>query len=84
MNNIFEADDNSTPLTEEEKATLDTLRMLNGDTYELVSENITNANENAEKISEFESKILKCDATISTLTTERDNSVNSLFCRFSI
>jgi len=61
-------------VTESEKNTLDTLRALNGDTYELVSETLTNAQENFEKVSEFSAKIEELNNSISTLEAERDNA----------
>ena len=65
-------------VTEEEKSTLDTLRSLNGNTYELVSDVLTNAQENFEKVSEFSTKIEELNETVSTLTTERDNANASI------
>lgn len=59
----------------EKKATLDTLRSLNGGSYELVSDVLTNAQENSNKVSEFSTKIEELDTSVSTLTTERDNSI---------
>lgn len=61
-------------ITEAEKNTIDTLRALNGDTYEVVSDVLTNAQENFEKISEFSTKIEELNTQISTLETERDNA----------
>lgn len=61
-------------VTETEKTTLDTLRNLNGDTYELVNDVLTNAQENFEKVSDFSTKIEELNETVSTLTTERDNA----------
>ena len=61
-------------VTESEKSTLDTLRSLNGNTYELVSDVLTNAQENFEKVSDFSIKIEELNETVSTLTTERDNA----------
>lgn len=58
-------------VTEQEKNTLDTLRVLNGDTYELVSETLTNAKENEEKNSEFSAKIEELNNAIATLNTEK-------------
>lgn len=58
-------------VTEKEKATLDTLRDLNGGTYELVNENLEHAQENAEKISGFELKIDELENNIATLNTEK-------------
>ena len=65
-------------VTENEKSTLDTLRSLNGNTYELVSDVLTNAQENFEKVSEFSTKIEELNETVSTLTTERDNANASI------
>ena len=65
-------------VTESEKSTLDTLRSLNGNTYELVSDVLTNAQENFEKVSEFSTKIEELNETVSTLTTERDNANASI------
>lgn len=62
-------------ISEKEKATLDTLRSLNGGSYELVSDSLTNAQENSEKVLEFSTKIEELNTSISTLTTERDNSI---------
>ena len=59
-------------VTEQEKGTLDTLRKLNGDTYELVSDTLTNASENEEKISDFSAKIEELNETIATLNTEKE------------
>ena len=61
-------------VTENEKATLDTLRVLNGDTYELVSEVLEQAESNADKVSEFSTKIEELEQSVATLTTERDNA----------
>lgn len=58
-------------VTEKEKATLDTLRDLNGGTYELVNENLEHAQENAEKISGFELKVTELENNIATLNTEK-------------
>lgn len=58
-------------VTEKEKTTLDTLRDLNGGTYELVNENLEHAQENAEKISGFELKVTELENNITTLNTEK-------------
>ena len=68
-------------VTEKEKQTLDTLRALNGNTYELVSDVLTNAQENSEKVSDFSAKIEELNNSISTLETERDG-VNSQVAEF--
>lgn len=65
-------------VTESEKNTLDTLRALNGNTYELVSDVLTNAQENFEKVSEFSAKIEELNESISTLETEKSEAVNSI------
>jgi hypothetical protein len=56
-------------VTQEEKETVETLRKLNGDTYDLVEENLLNANENAQKIVELNDQI-------STLNQEIENKNN--------
>lgn len=61
-------------VTAEEKSTLDTLRTLNGDTYELVNENLTNAEKNATDCAEFSTKIEELNNTIATLNTEAESS----------
>ena len=61
-------------ITEKEKETLDTLRLLNGDTYELVNENLANAEENAKNCAEFSSKIEELNNEVSTLNTEIENA----------
>ena len=50
--------------------TLATLRKLNGDTYELVKEELVNAEDNAAKLSEYASKIDELNTQISTFNTE--------------
>lgn len=60
-------------VTEKEKETLDTLRVLNGDTYELVNENLSNAEKNANDCAEFSTKIEELNSTITTLNTEAEN-----------
>lgn len=59
-------------VTEREKDTLDTLRALNGDTYELVNDVLTNAQDNSEKVSEFSVKIEELTENVTTLTTEKE------------
>lgn len=61
-------------VTEKEKSTLDTLRDLNGGTYELVNENLEHAQENAEKISGFELKIDELNSIVATLDTEKNEA----------
>ena len=60
-------------ITENEKQTLETLRTLNGGTYELVSDVLVNAQENFDKNSEFSAKIDELNETIVTLNTEKDS-----------
>lgn len=64
-------------VTEKEKTTLDTLRDLNGGTYELVNENLEHAQENAEKISGFELKVTELENNIATLNTEKSTVQSS-------
>ena len=61
-------------VTAEEKTTLDTLRVLNGDTYELVNENLANAEKNASDCAEFSTKIEELNTTIATLNTEAESA----------
>lgn len=61
-------------ITEKEKETLDTLRSLNGDTYDLVSDVLISAQENFEKVSDFSTKIEELNETVSTLSAEKDNA----------
>ena len=63
-------------ITEQEKQTIETLRSLNGDTYELVSDVLTNAQENFEKVNDFSAKIDELNETISTLNTEKQDLEN--------
>ena len=58
-------------VTEQEMNTLNTLRALNGGTYELVNDVLTNAQENFDKVSEFSAKIEELNETITTLNSER-------------
>lgn len=59
-------------VSENELNTINTLRALNGNTYELVSEELTNAHDNFEKVVEFSTKIEELTAQNSTLTVEKD------------
>lgn len=61
-------------VTEKEKDTLETLRQLNGDTYELVNENLINAEKNASDCAEFSAKIEEDNNTIATLNMEAENA----------
>ena len=65
-------------VTESEKATLDTLRALNGGTYELVSEVLTNAQENFDKNAEFSAKIEELNETVATLNSEKEEIANQV------
>jgi len=57
-------------VTENEKNTIDTLRHLNGETYDLVSDNLQNAEKNANDCAEFSTKIEELNNANSTLQTE--------------
>lgn len=59
-------------VTEKEKDTLDTLRHLNGDTYELVKDELTNAEKNANDCVEYSAKIEENNNTIATLNMEAE------------
>ena len=61
-------------VTENEKNTLDTLRALNGNTYELVNDVLTNAQDNSRKVSDFSTKIEELNNSITTLETEKSNA----------
>lgn len=61
-------------VTAEERSTLDTLKVLNGNTYELVNENLTNAEKNAADCAEFSTKIEELNAANATLNTEVESS----------
>ena len=68
-------------VTEEEKNTVETLRKLNGDTYELVSETLQNAESTLEKLGAVEeeisvcnSKIVEFEEKVITLESEKANS----------
>lgn len=58
-------------VTENEKNTLETLRALNGDTYELVNPVLENAQNIASQNEEFSAKITEMEDSISTLNTEK-------------
>lgn len=63
-------------VTENEMNTIKTLRALNGDTYELVSDVLTNAQENSEKVSDFSVTIEELNEKVATLESEKE-SVNA-------
>ena len=65
-------------VTESEKNTIDTLRKLTGDTYELVNENLVNAEQNANNCVELGSKIEELNTTIATLNTEISQAQDKL------
>lgn len=65
-------------VTEEEKATIDTLRKLNGDTYELVSDTLANAEEIAAQNSEFSAKIEELNTQVATFNSEKENFENQI------
>lgn len=65
-------------VNETEKNTLDTLRRLNGETYELVSETLINAEANEQKCAELDSKIEEANSNLSTLQLEADEKNNEL------
>lgn len=60
-------------VTEQELKTLDTLRALNGGTYELVNEVLVDAQKNFEAVSDFSTKIDELNKTITTLNSEKTN-----------
>jgi len=60
-------------VTEKEKDTIETLRQLNGGNYELVNENLTNAEENAKNCEDYSAKIGEMTETIATLNTEAES-----------
>ena len=62
-------------LSEKEKDTVETLRALNGGSYELVDETLEHAAEYKENSENFGLKIEELNNTIATLTTERDEAV---------
>lgn len=64
-------------ITEEEKTALEALRVFNGGTYEKIDENIQEINTIKQQNSEFSIKIEELNNTVSTLTTERDTSVEN-------
>lgn len=69
-------------VTESEKNTLDTLRVLNGDTYELVNNVLTDAQKNHEEVSTLSTKIDELNENISTLTSEKE-SANELVNKYT-
>lgn len=64
-------------VTEEEKTALDALRAFNGGTYEKIDKNIQEIDTIKQQNSEFSTKIEELNNTVSTLTTERDTSVEN-------
>lgn len=65
-------------VTEQELNTINTLRALNGDTYELVSEVLTNAQTNADNAAEFSLKIEELTEQVSTLNQEKETLTNEV------
>ena len=61
-------------MTESEKKALDTLRVLNGSTFELVDEKFAEIENLNNQISENSTKVEELNLTISTLTMERDEA----------
>lgn len=61
-------------VTEQEMNTLQTLRVLNGDTYELVSDVLTNAQQNSDQVAEFSAKIEELNENIATLNSEKESA----------
>ena len=61
-------------VTEQEMNTLQTLRALNGDTYELVSDVLTNAQQNSDQVAEFSAKIEELNESIATLSSEKESA----------
>ena len=61
-------------VTESEKKALDALRVMNGESFELVDEKFGEIEGLNTKISESDAKIEELNNTISTLTTERDEA----------
>ena len=64
-------------VTEEEKTALEALRAFNGGTYEKIDENIQEIDTIKQQNLEFSTKIEELNNTVSTLTTERDTSVEN-------
>lgn len=64
-------------VTEEEKTALEALRAFNGGTYEKIDKNIQEIDTIKQQNSEFSTKIEELNNTVSTLTTERDTSVEN-------
>lgn len=62
-------------VTDDEKAALQTIQLLNGGTYEKINENFGLVAEFEEKISENEQKIEELNGSISTLEVEKEESV---------
>ncbi len=60
-------------ITETEKQTLDTLRRLNGGTYEAVNPLLENAESTFTEVETLNSKITEMENTISTLNQEEEN-----------
>lgn len=61
-------------VTETEKKALDMLQALNGGTYDLVNENLVNAEANATQVTELGAKIEEMNESLATLNTEMENA----------
>ena len=59
-------------LTDSEKATLDALRAMNGENYELVDEKFAAGQKAIEEIAEYSTKISELEDNLSTLNTEKE------------
>ena len=64
-------------VTEQEKNALDSLRAFNGGTYEKIDEQIKDIDNIKQQNSDFNTKIGELNTIITTLTTERDTSVQN-------
>jgi len=61
-------------VTEQEKSILDSLQQLNGGNYELLNENLVNAEKNAAECAEFGIKNEELNNEVSTLKIETENA----------
>lgn len=65
-------------ITESEKQTLDTLRILNGETYEKVSDVLASAQDNFDKAQQYSSQIEELNTTINTLQEAQNTYTTEL------
>lgn len=65
-------------VSEEEKAVLDTLHHLNGDTYAAVDDTLANAAENATLCEEYSTKLHENEEVIATYNTEAEQNQEKL------